>query len=435
MTTLQRTDAGSTRCATPDQGNPGVSRLLGSQKVQLAHYTCNGEHPDITALREQLGLHGGQELLEHGEYHVYNFWCHGRGPGRQNNRIDGIRGIYGEQPDYVYIVRYSQQECHDNKARIAEYGQLVRTYCGRRSALTAEQHGRVDFVSPFASFDETNLHHFVRCIGYVVKKATSGYVFWDPGQGLGFKKTIYELDFATHKEGLNLKQYPDYTKIGDTLSVVLQYDQALGRGFSTVTGQKIIFKAPSYTEKNKSACREILHEFKPQHNIYRYAEDYLNRNEYAPRSTPTVTQDYEIQEEIRAGYTRDHEENDAQPPAQDNNNCAGEWPQPEPETELEAQRATAARGEEEEEEEEYITRDQVTYSPANSTESYASYERATSDDYERLHTPTQSEHDELPEPSDIDSDFEVSDGDFNILPRFCTKHGKTYVINNKRSRK
>ena len=292
----------------------------------------------------------------------------------------------------------------------------------------------------------TNLHHFVRCIGYVVTKATSGYVFWDPGQGLGFKKTIYELDFATHKEGLNLKQYPDYTKIGDTLSVVLQYDQVLGRGFSTVTGQKIIFKAPSYTEKNKSACREILHEFKPQHNIYRYAEDYLNRNEYAPRSTPTVTQGYGIQEEIRAGYTRDqeeiragytrdHEENDAQPPAQDNNNCAGEWPQPEPETELEAQRATAARGEEEEEEEEYITRDQVTYSPANSTESYASYERATSADYERLHTPTQSEHDELPEPSDIDSDFEVSDADFNILPRFCTKHGKTYVINNKRSRK
>ena len=126
MTTLQRTDAGFTRCATPDQGNPGVSRLLKSQKVQLAHYTCNGEHPDITALREQLGIHGGQELLEHGEYHVYNFWCHGRGPGRQNNRIDGIRGIYGEQPDYVYIVSYSQQECHDNKARIAEYGQLVR---------------------------------------------------------------------------------------------------------------------------------------------------------------------------------------------------------------------------------------------------------------------------------------------------------------------
>ena len=303
MTTLQRTDAGSTRCATPDQGNPGVSRLLKSQKVLLAHYTCNGEHPDITALREQLGIHGGQELLEHGEYHVYNFWCHGRGPGRQNDRVDGIRGIYGEQPDYVYIVRYSQQECHDNKTRIAEYGQLVRTYCGRRSALTAEQHGRVDFVSPFASFDETNLHHFVRCIGYVVKKATSGYVFWDPGQGLGFKKTIYELTFATHKEGLNLKQYPDYTKIGDTLSVVLQYDQALGRGFSTVTGQKIIFKAPSYTEKNKSACREILHEFKPHHNIYRYAEDYINRNEYAPRSTPTVTQGFSIQEEITAGHT------------------------------------------------------------------------------------------------------------------------------------
>jgi hypothetical protein len=411
VTSSQSTDAGSERCATPDQRNPGVSRLLGSQKVLLAHYTCNGEHPDITALREQLGIHGGQELLEHGEYHVYNFWCHGRGPGRQNNRIDGIRGIYGEQPDYVYIVRYSQQECHDNKARIAEYGQLVRTYCGRRSALTAEQHGRVDFVSPFASFDETNLHHFVRCIGYVVKKATSGYVFWDPGQGLGFKKTIYELDFATHKEGLNLKQYPDYTKIGDTLSVVLQYDQALGRGFSTVTGQKIIFKAPSYTEKNKSACREILHEFKPHHNIYRYAEDYINRNEYAPRSTPTVTQGYEIQEEIRAGYTRDHEENDAQPPAQDY--CAGEWPQPEPEAE--SQRATAAREEDEEEEEGEFT------------------------EYERRHTPTQNE--ERRAPSDVDSDFDISDSgfttpDFSVLPRYYTEdYGGTCVGNNKRSRK
>ena len=99
--------------------------------------------------------------------------------------------------------------------------------------------------------------------------------------------------------------------------MVLQYDQALGRGFSTVTGQKIIFKAPSYTEKNKSACREILHEFKPQHNIYRFAEDYLNRNEYEPRSTPTVTQGYSIEEEIRAGYTREHKKSDTQSPAQD----------------------------------------------------------------------------------------------------------------------
>ena len=112
--------------------------------------------------------------------------------------------------------------------------------------------------------------------------------------------------------------------------------------------------------------------------------------------------------------TREHERRAAQSPAQDN--CAGEWPQPEPETELEAQRATTARGEDEEEEEkEYI------YSPT--------------------YTPTQSEDDELAEPSDNDSDFEVSDSsfntpDFNILSRYCTdKRGKNYVINNKRSRK
>ena len=410
-------DAGFERCTSPNQGNPCVQRLKGSQKLQLSSYTCNGRHPDIVALREQGSDFGGQELPEDGLYEVYNIWSNGHTPGQQNDRLDGIPGIFGRQPDYVFIVSYSQQESYDNKARIQEYGEKVHQHRGRRIALTAGVRGRVEYVSQYAPFKETNLHHFVRSIGYVVEKAREGFIFWEPGQGLGFDKTIYELTFATHKEGLNLKQYPDYVQIGDTLHVVLEYDQENGRGISTVTGRRTIIESPTCIEKNKTVCREILEIFSPAHDIYKYAEDYLTNNEYVLRRY-TAAPSYDIEEEITAGYTHNVQDAAAQgnyatraAAAQDN--CAGEWPQPEPETEFEAQRAAAARGEDEEEEEkEYIN------SPT--------------------YTPTQSEDGELSEPSD-DSEFEVSDSsfhtpDFSILPRPSTPEKRGYN-NNKRSRK
>ena len=411
-------DAGFERCTSPNQGNPCVQRLKNSQKLQLSSYTCNGRHPDIVALREQGSDFGGQELPEDGLFEVYNIWSNGHTPGQENGRLDGIPGIYGHQPDYVYIVSYSQQESYDNKARIQEYGEKVQLHRGRKAALTAGVRGRVEYVSQYAPFKETNLHHFVRSIGYVVEKARQGYIFWEPGQGLGFDKTIYELTFATHKEGPNLKQYPDYVQIGDTLHVVLEYDQENGRGISTVTGRRTIIESPTCIEKNKTVCREILEIFSPAHDIYKYAEDYLTNNEYVLRPRYTAAPSYDIEEEITAGYTHNVQDAAAQgnyatraAAAQDN--CAGEWPQPEPETEFEAQRAAAARGEDEaEEEKEYIN------SPT--------------------YTPTQSEDGELSEPSD-DSEFEVSDysfhtPDFNILPRPTTPVKRGYN-NNKRSRK
>jgi hypothetical protein len=87
------------------------------------------------ALREQGSDFGGQELPEDGLFEVYNLWSNGHKPGQENGRLDGIPGIYGHQPDYVYIVSYSQQECYDNKARIQEYGEKKKfnnTAAGRQ---------------------------------------------------------------------------------------------------------------------------------------------------------------------------------------------------------------------------------------------------------------------------------------------------------------
>ena len=77
------------------------------------------------ALREQGSDFGGQELPEDGLFEVYNIWSNGHTPGQENGQLNGIPGIYGHQPDYVFIVSYSQQECCDNKTRIQEYGRQV----------------------------------------------------------------------------------------------------------------------------------------------------------------------------------------------------------------------------------------------------------------------------------------------------------------------
>ena len=261
---------------TSNQDNPFAKRILDSGKVYLLSHCTDGEHPDVVALREKLQLHGSDLLPLTGRYQVFNFWCHGNYPGTKNDRTDTIEGVDGDLPDYVYIVEFSPHDCKKNKARIDEYGRLVQAYYGQRNSQGAERSGRVEHVSPYASFEITNLHHFVRLLGYKIIRAKPGFYYYEPREGQGITTTVYECNFAVNREGLNASQLPNYAQEGDTLGrVILEYGQDEGVGQSNITGTSVITTAPTRAQKHSEVARYITQNFSPETLIYKLAENYL----------------------------------------------------------------------------------------------------------------------------------------------------------------
>ena len=272
---------------TSNQDNPFAKRILNSGKVYLISHCTDGEHPDVVALREKLQLHGSDLLPLTGRYQVFNFWCHGHYPGTKihSQTWDKIEGVDGNLPDYVYIVEFSPHDCIKNKARIDEYSQLVKLYYGIQPDQGADRSGRVEYVSPYASFEITNLHHFIRLLGYKVIRAKSGFYYYEPREGQGIRTTVYECNFAVNREGLNASQLPNYAQEGDTLGrVILEYGQDEGVGQSIITGTSVIITAPTSAHKFADVARYIIKNFSPETLIYTLAENYLLReNRWRPQ--------------------------------------------------------------------------------------------------------------------------------------------------------
>ena len=433
---------GQGRLTSRNQNNPLTQKVGDSHRVQCAVIQTDGYHPEIAALREELALHGATVLPLLACYYVFNFWCHGRQPGHHSTELEGIDGIQGTQPCYVYIVQFSPQESAQNKARVLQYGELVRQYCGYRQLAQADRSGRIEFVQGNADYSETNLHHFIRTLGYAVVRAKTEYIFYEASQGQGFKSVVYECVFAVNKEGLNVKQLPDYSQVGDTPGgVILEYNQRSSRGVSYCTGRKVIVQAPYLSEKNKSTCREIINKFTPDTRIHQYAQDYLLKNTWRP-AVVTLT-DRDSSEEIYANYAYDATASAAVQPQQGSRAAqhAAQF-QPEPEAEFAQKRA------QEEDEKKEETKEVII----DCTEPY--YENyfngncfdLTQADFDQLPTPHSSpdcnalsspDHNALSSPDSSDSDLDSYDSDGSHRFKYCGgKHGKTFSYGqNKRSRK
>ena len=435
---------GQGRLTSQNQNNPLTQKVEDSQRVLCAVIHTDGYHPDISALREELALHGATVLPLLACYYVFNFWCHGRQPGHHSTKIEGINGIQGTQPCYVYIVQFSPQESAQNKARVLQYGELVRQYCGYRQLAQADRSGRIEFVQGNADYSETNLHHFIRTLGYAVVRARTEYIFYEASQGQGFKSIVYECVFAVNKEGLNVKQLPDYSQVGDTPGgVILEYSQRSGRGVSYCTGRKVIVQAPYLLEKNKSTCREIINKFTPDTRIHQYAQEYLLENTWRP-AVVTLTDQESRCEEIYANYAYDATASAAAIPQQGSRAAQhAAQSQPEPEAEFAQKRA-----QEEDEKKEESKANLIDCTEPYTHPLYGNFYDLTEDDINSLPTPdysalktpdsgyseTLSNYSETLS-SDSDSDLD-SDGSHRI--KYCGgKHGKKFSSdhNNKRSRK
>ena len=283
-------ERGQRNCLTSsDQNNPLAGLVEGSRRIFCAYFCTNGHHPEIVRIRERLELQGTDVLPEHDNYQVINIWCNGHQPGHPNRDDEGIKGINGRLPCYVYIINFSEAECVKNKLRITEYGSDIFRYFGQRPVQSAERSGRTELLTQYAPYDVTNFHHFIRTLGYVVIRAKHEHVFSEPLQGHGFNALIYECVFAVNKEGLNARQHPDYVIEGDSLGgVIAQYSQEQGHGHSFITGRDKIIAAPTALEKYKALARELINKFSVNTRIYQLAEDFLTEHSHYRVAPPPL---------------------------------------------------------------------------------------------------------------------------------------------------